>query len=117
MMKVKHIQNVILRIKATAVNSHYSCILPNTRTSYSLFPASDPKFPLCTSAFAGRFLTCYAVALCVAAMCALSDNIYDYPTVSQGKLTIPNVDDGEELELTDVSKLDPCLLVNSFSHR
>lgn len=97
---------MILRIKATAVNSHYSFILPNTRTSYSLFPASDPKFPLCTSAFAGRFLTCYAVALCVAAMCSLSDNIYDYPTVSQGKLTIPNVDDGEELELTDVSKND-----------
>ena len=55
-------------------------------------------------------------------MCSLSDNIYDYPTVSQGKLTIPNVDDGEELELTDVSKNDwlliinPCLFVNSFSH-
>ena len=55
-------------------------------------------------------------------MCALSDNIYDYPTVSQGKLTIPNVDDGEELELTDVSKInrllltDPCLLDYSFSH-
>jgi hypothetical protein len=56
-------------------------------------------------------------------MCALTDNIYDYPTVSQGKLTIPNVDDGEELELTDVSKIDrflgtdPYLLDHSFSHR
>jgi hypothetical protein len=56
-------------------------------------------------------------------MCFLSDNIYDFPTVSQGKLTIPNVDDGEELELTDVSKIDkllitdPCLLDHSFSHK
>jgi hypothetical protein len=55
-------------------------------------------------------------------MCALSDNIYDYPTVSQGKLTIPNVDDGEELELTDGGKIDrllitdPSLLDHSFSH-
>jgi len=36
-------------------------------------------------------------------MCSLSDNIYDYYNVSQGKTTIPNVDDGEELTLTDVS--------------
>jgi hypothetical protein len=53
----------------------------------------------------------------------LSDNIYDYNTVSQGKITIPNVDDAEELELTDVSKIvrllinDPCLLDHRFSHR
>ena len=58
MVKVKHIQYLILRIKATAVNSHYSFVLPNTRTSYSLFPPSDPKFPASASAFAGRFLTC-----------------------------------------------------------
>jgi hypothetical protein len=56
-------------------------------------------------------------------MYSLTDNIYDYPTVSQGKLTIPNVDDGEELELTDVSKIDrllltdPCLLDHSYFHR
>lgn len=36
-------------------------------------------------------------------MCLLSDNVYDYNIVSQGKTTIPNVDDGEECILTDVS--------------
>lgn len=36
-------------------------------------------------------------------MCNLSDNIYDYYNVSQGKVTIPNMDDGEEFALTDVS--------------
>lgn len=36
-------------------------------------------------------------------MCMLSNNIYDYVNVSQGKITIPNVDDGEECLLTDVS--------------
>ncbi|KAL6426837.1 hypothetical protein ACFW04_009267 [Cataglyphis niger] len=34
-------------------------------------------------------------------MCLLSDNIHDYYFVSQGKTTIPNVDDGEECLLTD----------------
>ncbi|XP_076397242.1 myosin heavy chain isoform X32 [Megachile rotundata] len=34
-------------------------------------------------------------------MCMLSNNIYDYVNVSQGKITIPNVDDGEECQLTD----------------
>ncbi|KZC14949.1 Myosin heavy chain, muscle [Dufourea novaeangliae] len=34
-------------------------------------------------------------------MCLLSNNIYDYGNVSQGKITIPNVDDGEECLLTD----------------
>ncbi|XP_050457072.1 myosin heavy chain, muscle isoform X11 [Cataglyphis hispanica] len=34
-------------------------------------------------------------------MCLLSDNIHDYYFVSQGKTTIPNVDDGEECQLTD----------------
>jgi hypothetical protein len=53
----------------------------------------------------------------------LSDNIYDYNTVSQGKITIPNVDDAEEFELTDVSNIvrllinDPRLLDHRFSHR
>lgn len=36
-------------------------------------------------------------------MCNLSDNIYDYYNVSQGKITIPSMDDGEEFSLTDVS--------------
>lgn len=39
------------------------------------------------------------------AMCFLTDNIYDYYNVSQGKITIPNMDDGEEFALTDVSYL------------
>lgn len=36
-------------------------------------------------------------------MCILSNDIYDYYNVAQGKVTIPNVDDGEECLLTDVS--------------
>lgn len=35
-------------------------------------------------------------------MCLLSNNVNDYYFVSQGKTTIPNVDDGEECTLTDV---------------
>lgn len=35
-------------------------------------------------------------------MLLLSDNIYDYHFVSQGKITIPSMDDGEELAATDV---------------
>lgn len=36
-------------------------------------------------------------------MCFLSNNVYDYVFVSQGKITIAGVDDGEECTLTDVS--------------
>lgn len=36
-------------------------------------------------------------------MCLLSNNVYDYVFVSQGKITIAGVDDGEECTLTDVS--------------
>lgn len=36
-------------------------------------------------------------------MCLLSNNIHDYYFVSQGKTTIPGLDDGEELLVTDVS--------------
>lgn len=35
-------------------------------------------------------------------MCTLSNNIMDYHVVSQGKTTIPGVDDGEEMTMTDV---------------
>lgn len=35
-------------------------------------------------------------------ICMLSDNIMDYYVVSQGKTSIPGVDDGEEMTLTDV---------------
>ncbi|XP_069962501.1 myosin heavy chain, muscle isoform X13 [Bactrocera oleae] len=34
-------------------------------------------------------------------VCFLSDNIYDYFNVSQGKVTVPNMDDGEEFQLAD----------------
>jgi myosin heavy subunit len=37
-------------------------------------------------------------------ICNLSNDIYEYHYVSQGKTTIPNVDDGEEFQLTDVSE-------------
>jgi len=36
-------------------------------------------------------------------MCLLSNNIHDYYFVSQGKTTIPGLDDGDELLVTDVS--------------
>lgn len=39
-------------------------------------------------------------------MCLLSNDIHDYYNVAQGKITIPNVDDGEECLLTDVSESD-----------
>lgn len=35
--------------------------------------------------------------------CLLSNDIYDYNNVAQGKITIPNVDDGAECLATDVS--------------
>ncbi|XP_017857509.1 PREDICTED: myosin heavy chain, muscle isoform X32 [Drosophila arizonae] len=34
-------------------------------------------------------------------MCFLSDNIYDYYNVSQGKVTVPSIDDAEEFQLAD----------------
>jgi len=37
-------------------------------------------------------------------MCLLSDNIMEYHVVSQGKTSIPGVDDGDELVGTDVRK-------------
>lgn len=36
-------------------------------------------------------------------ICMLSNDIHDYYFVSQGKTTIPSMDDGEECMLTDVS--------------
>lgn len=38
-------------------------------------------------------------------MCLLSNNVNDYHFVSQGKTSIPGVDDGEEFKITDVSLL------------
>lgn len=35
----------------------------------------------------------------------LSNNIMDYYVVAQGKTSIPGVDDGEEMTLTDVRHL------------
>lgn len=43
--------------------------------------------------------------LCISEFCLLSDNIHDYHVVSQGKTTIPSVDDAEEFGLTDVRKM------------
>ncbi|XP_062142195.1 myosin heavy chain, muscle isoform X31 [Drosophila sulfurigaster albostrigata] len=34
-------------------------------------------------------------------ICGLTDNIYDYHIVSQGKVTVPSIDDSEEFILTD----------------
>jgi len=34
--------------------------------------------------------------------CGLVEDIYTYNFVSQGKITIPSMDDGEEMGLTDV---------------
>lgn len=44
--------------------------------------------------------------------CLLTDNIYDYYNVSQGKVTIPSMDDGEEFSLTDVSRV--CHIINGL---
>lgn len=46
-------------------------------------------------------------------MCMLSNDIYDYVNVSQGKITIPGMDDGEEFVLTDVS-LNHLISYNSY---
>lgn len=45
----------------------------------------------------------------------LSDNILDYVFVSQGKTTIPGVDDGEECQATDVSGLKSSNL--NYTHK
>lgn len=39
--------------------------------------------------------------------CLLSNKISDYYFVSQGKTTIPGLDDGEEMLITDVSARSP----------
>jgi len=36
-------------------------------------------------------------------LCMLSDNIYDYHYVSQGKVTVASIDDGEDMEFADVA--------------
>merc|ERR1711962_1020100 len=36
-------------------------------------------------------------------LCMLSDNIYDYHYVSQGKVTVPSIDDGEDMEFCHVA--------------
>lgn len=50
-------------------------------------------------------ITIYLISSCLryTDSCLLSNDIHDYFYVSQGKTTIPNVDDGEEFQLTDVS--------------
>lgn len=46
-------------------------------------------------------------------LCMLSNNIMDYIVVAQGKTTIPGVDDGEGMTLTDVR---PSPLVAAFQY-
>jgi hypothetical protein len=48
-------------------------------------------------------------------MCLLSNNVMDYVFVAQGKTTIPNVDDGEELTATDVRTKSSCVLDPCFT--
>lgn len=38
------------------------------------------------------------------ALCLLSNDIYDYYYVSQGKVTVASIDDKEEMDFTHVSK-------------
>lgn len=47
----------------------------------------------------------------------LSENIMDYYVVSQGKTSIPGVDDAEELTLTDVRPQHRNLVTVSLSHQ
>lgn len=49
-------------------------------------------------------------------MCALSNDVKDYNYVAQGKLTIPNIDDGEECMLTDVRVVFTLTNVKKNSH-
>lgn len=61
------------------------------------------------------FITCmcvlsfffYFIYIVHAEMLLLSNNVNDYYFVSQGKTTIPGLDDGEELLITDVSACKP----------
>lgn len=48
--------------------------------------------------------------------CMLSDNIMDYYVVSQGKTTIPGVDDGEEMVLADVRPMTMVLVAPCAKH-
>jgi len=36
----------------------------------------------------------------VRALCCLSEDIYDYPFVAQGKVTVPSIDDNEDMQFT-----------------
>jgi len=40
-------------------------------------------------------------------MCRLTDDIYDYNYVAQGKVTVPSIDDNEDMEFTHVSFMIP----------
>lgn len=48
--------------------------------------------------------------------CLLSNNILDYHVVSQGKTTIPSVDDAEEMNVTDVRPRKQALNVPSTTN-
>ena len=42
--------------------------------------------------------------------CRLSDDVYDYPCVSMGKVLVESIDDTEEMEIMDVSKNSTVLM-------
>lgn len=93
-----------LQVPAPRVRGEWTDLLqeaPMERTFFLTFQHSRSLF----------YLVCYIrfclhvysrLFLIYTAACFLSDNIYDYYNVSQGKITIPGMDDGEEFALTDV---------------
>lgn len=54
-----------------------------------------------------NFLNSLLNYLLLTDICFLGDDIYQYNNVSQGKITIPGIDDAEESLLTDVSNPTP----------
>lgn len=44
--------------------------------------------------------------------CILSNNVMDYHIVSQGKTSIPGLDDGEELQATEVRCFSTCITIH-----
>ena len=45
-------------------------------------------------------------------MCGLSDDIYDYYFAAQGKVTVPSIDDKEDMQFTHVCIYILCTHVN-----
>lgn len=45
-----------------------------------------------------------SISCLISALCLLSNDIYDYHYVSQGKVTVASIDDKEDMEFTHVSQ-------------